>query len=418
MSYIKKKEMIAMLLAGGQGSRLGVLTNHVAKPAVPFGGKYRIIDFPLSNCVNSGVDTIGVLTQYQPLELNAYIGNGQPWDLDRLYGGAAILPPYVKGKEGKWYKGTANAIYQNIQFIEQYHPEYVLILSGDHVYKMNYHMMLDYHKERCADCTIAVIRVSMEEASRFGVMNTDENMRIFEFEEKPKIPKSNLASMGVYIFTWEKLKEYLVKDESCCESENDFGKNVIPSMLTDQQNMYAYEFKGYWKDVGTVESLWEANMDVLNPDVPLKLYDPPWKIYSRSENLPPQYVGQHAKLNNCNITEGCDIDGEIENSILFPGVQVGEGAVISNSIIMTKARIEKGAVIEYVIAAPETHIGEGAHIGYSKMPEVDGKHREITVLGKGVTVAPGAVVPSGAVIAMDVKSEESPVSPEPEEETI
>ena len=295
MSYGRKKEMIAMLLAGGQGSRLGILTNKVAKPAVPFGGKYRIIDFTISNCVNSGIDTIGVLTQYRPLELNAYIGNGQPWDLDRLFGGITILPPYMKAHAGEWYKGTANAIYQNIEYIEMSHPTYVLILSGDHIYKMNYQMMLDYHKEKNADCTIAVLNVPLEEASRFGVMNTDENLKIYEFEEKPPQPKSNLASMGVYIFNWDKLKSYLKSDECDKNSENDFGKNIIPKMLDAGENMLAYEYKGYWKDVGTVDSLWEANMDLLDPDVPIELNDPPWKIYSRNGILPPQYIGSNAK---------------------------------------------------------------------------------------------------------------------------
>lgn len=307
-----------MLLAGGQGSRLGVLTDHVAKPAIPFGGKYRIIDFPLSNCVNSGIDTIGVLTQYQPLELNTYIGSGQPWDLDRLYGGSFILPPYVKGKAGEWYKGTANAIYQNIKFIDLYDPDYVLILSGDHIYKMNYNLMLKYHKEKEADCTIAVIQVPWKEAGRFGVMNADSDLRIREFEEKPKEPKSNLASMGVYIFSWQKLKEYLLKDKEDKESQSDFGKNIIPTMLNKGEKLYAYEFKGYWKDVGTIESLWEANMDTLNQDVPLELDDPPWRIYSRSSNLPPQFIGEHARLINSSIADGCFINGTVENSILFP----------------------------------------------------------------------------------------------------
>ncbi|MGI6727712.1 MAG: glucose-1-phosphate adenylyltransferase [Anaerovoracaceae bacterium] len=405
MAYRQKKEVIAMLLAGGQGSRLGVLTNHVAKPAVPFGGKYRIIDFPLSNCVNSGIDTIGVLTQYQPLELNAYIGSGQPWDLDRLYGGSFILPPYIKGKAGEWYKGTANAIYQNMNFIDLYHPDYVLILSGDHIYKMNYELMLDYHKQKQADCTIAVIKVPWEEASRFGVMNVDNDLRVYEFEEKPKKPKSNLASMGVYIFTWQKLKEYLIKDEEDKNSQNDFGKNIIPDMLQNDKKMYAYEFKGYWKDVGTIESLWEANMDTLNPNVPLELDDPPWRIYSRSSNLPPQYIGEHAKLVNSSIADGCIINGTVENSILFSGVQIHEGSVISNSILMPGVVVEENAVVEYAILASDSRIQSGAHIGYWKMKEVGAEHRDISVIGQEVVVEVGALVPAGTVIKEEAKEE-------------
>lgn len=405
MKFGQKKEMIAMLLAGGQGSRLGVLTNDVAKPAIPFGGKYRIIDFPLSNTVNSGVDTIGVLTQYRPLELNSYIGSGQPWDLDRLYGGAFILPPYVKGKGGEWYKGTANAIYQNVQFIDLYNPDYVLILSGDHIYKMNYDQMLSYHKEKQADCTIAVIQVPWEEASRFGVMNVDHALRVSEFEEKPIAPKSNLASMGVYIFSWSKLKEYLIKDEDDKTSENDFGKNIIPAMIQSGENLYAYEFKGYWKDVGTVESLWEANMDTLNPSVPLELNDPPWRIYSRSANLPPQFIGDHATLVNSSIAEGCIVDGVIENSILFPGVTIEEGAVVSNSILMSGVLIEKNAVIEYSIVASDTTIGSSAQIGEWKKAEIGGVHRPISVIGANLTVGGGAIVPAGSMIEKDIKEE-------------
>ncbi len=405
MGFTKKKEMIAMLLAGGQGSRLGVLTNSVAKPAVPFGGKYRIIDFPLSNCVNSGIDTVGVLTQYQPLELNNYIGSGQPWDLDRLYGGISILPPYVHGKVGEWYKGTANAIYQNMNFVEMYNPEYVLILSGDHIYKMNYKMMLDYHRAKNADCTIAVLQVPIEEASRFGVMNTDDQMRIYEFEEKPPEPKSNLASMGVYIFTWDKLREYLIKDEENPNSSNDFGKDVIPAMLNDQKNLYAYEFKGYWKDVGTVESLWEANMDMINPNVPINLNDPPWKIYSRNGNLPPQFVNGNAVLKNSFITEGCTICGTVENSIIFPGVTVEEGAVISNSIIMPDCVIGQGAAVEYSIVASAVKIGKNAEVGYNKKPLKAGEHQPITVVGQKLSIAEGTVVPAGAVVSESITAE-------------
>lgn len=395
-----KKEIIAMLLAGGQGSRLGVLTDHVAKPAVPFGGKYRIIDFPLSNCANSDIDTIGVLTQYRPLELNAYIGNGQPWDLDRLYGGVSILPPYVKGKSGEWYKGTANAIYQNMNFIALYNPEYVIILSGDHVYKMNYRDMLVYHKEKQADCTIAVISVPLAEASRFGVMNVDENFRVYEFEEKPPEPKSTLASMGVYIFNWKKLKEYLILDEADPQSQNDFGKNVIPQMLDAGEAMYAYEFKGYWKDVGTIESLWEANMDIINPNVPIELNDPPWRIYSKTDVLPPQYIGDEAILRNAYISEGCSINGEINNSIIFPGAVIKRGAVVSHSVIMSNSVIEEDVTVSYSIIATGVTIHNAAVVGGAeKDPEGEPK---ITVVGDGLSVSDGKTIPAGEMISRDL----------------
>lgn len=407
MRHRQKKEMIAMLLAGGQGSRLGVLTNDVAKPAVPFGGKYRIIDFPLSNCVNSGIDTIGVLTQYRPLELNAYIGSGQPWDLDRLYGGAFILPPYQSFQGGEWYKGTANAIYQNLEFIDMYSPEYVLILSGDHVYKMNYNQMLDYHKEMNASCTLAVIQVPWEETDRFGVMNTDENMRVYEFQEKPKEAKSNLASMGVYIFTWEKLKQYLIQDELNKESSNDFGKNLIPDMLEKDEPLFAYEFKGYWKDVGTIQALWESNMDVLDPLIPLELDDPPWRIYTRSSNLPPQFVAAHATISNSSIADGCYIDGTIENSILFPGVIVETGAVISNSILMPNVVVEKDAIIEYAIIARGAQIGQSSQIGQWKRVEKEGMHRDISVVGEDIIVAAKSIVPAGTVVAENIEGVKS-----------
>jgi len=406
MIYAKKKEMIAMLLAGGQGSRLGVLTKDVAKPAVPFGGKYRIIDFPLSNCVNSGIDTIGVLTQYQPLELNTYIGNGQPWDLDRINGGVSILPPYVKGKAGEWYKGTANAIYQNSNFIEMYHPDYVLILSGDHVYKMNYELMLDFHKETQADCTIAVIQVPYEEASRFGVMSTYENRQVYEFEEKPEDPKSNLASMGVYIFTWEKLKSYLIQDENDPESENDFGKNVIPAMLNAGERMFAYTYGGYWKDVGTIESLWEANMDILDPNVPLKLNDPPWKIYARNTGQPPHYVGDHAELKNCTISEGCMVYGKVDHSIIFPSVTIGSGAKVSNSIIMPNVTIGEGAVIEYAIIGENAVIDRGATIGCVNAAKLSGDHREITVIGQNIRIGALHCVTAGEMVEENTPREE------------
>ena len=322
-----KKEMIAMLLAGGQGSRLYVLTSSRAKPAVPFGGKYRIIDFTLSNCSNSCIDTVGVLTQYKPLELNSYIGTGQPWDLDRMNGGIQVLPPYVTGSDGQWYKGTANAIYQNIEFIEQYCPEFVLILSGDHVYKMDYDKMLKFHKEKGADATIAVMDVPIDQASAFGIMNTNEDFSIYEFEEKPKVPKSTKASMGVYIFTWEKLKKYMIEDEANPDSSNDFGKNIIPNMLNAGERMFAYPFDGYWKDVGTVDNLWEANMDLLNPTIPLNLSDPLWRIYCRHSLTTPHYIGESANIVNSMITEGCDVEATVNNSILFSDVkEAADGA--------------------------------------------------------------------------------------------
>lgn len=398
-------ECIAMLLAGGQGSRLFVLTRDVAKPAVPFGGKYRIIDFTLSNCVNSGITTVGVLTQYQPLELNSYIGNGQPWDLDRLNGGVHILPPYVKGKEGEWYKGTANAIYQNRKFIEQYSPKYVLVLSGDHIYKMDYSKMLDFHKKKEADCTIAVIDVPIDEASRFGIMNLRPDSSIYEFEEKPKKPKSNKASMGIYIFTWDKLKEYLEADEKDTKSANDFGKNIIPDMLANGERMFAYPFDGYWKDVGTIDSLWEANMDLLNPRIPLKLDDPSWRIYSRNAALPPHFIGEGANVTDSMITEGCSVYGDVWFSVLFRGVTVEKDAYVKDSIIMPGATIKKGASIKYAIIAEDAVIEEGAQIGAN--PE-DYENREnwgIAVIGKGAVIEKGAVVKPKEMIEADVKTE-------------
>ncbi len=398
MSFIKKKAMVAMLLAGGQGSRLGVLTKDVAKPAVPFGGKYRIIDFPLSNCINSDIDTIGVLTQYQPMELNAYIGNGQPWDLDRMYGGARILPPYVRGKEGEWYKGTANAIYQNIPFIEQYSPNYVIVLSGDHIYKMNYRWMLDHHQQKEADCTIAVIEVPLQEASRFGVMNTDANLRITEFEEKPPKPKSNLASMGVYIFNWPTLKEYLIRDEADEYSSKDFGKDVIPAMLADHKRMYAYKYLGYWKDVGTIESLWESNMDLLKENISLELYDPRWKIYARNANLPPQYIGREASLKNVHVSEGCFIEGTVENSIIFPKVTIRKGAVVRNSVVMSSTTVEEGAEVHYSIVAEGVNIGRNACVGGPSEP-VD--HPRISVVADHIRIGNEARIEAGTVVDRD-----------------
>jgi len=401
-----KKEIIAMLLAGGQGSRLGVLTNSVAKPAVPFGGKYKIIDFTLSNCVNSGIDTIGVLTQYQPLELNTYVGSGQPWDLDRLFGGITILPPHIKGAYGEWYRGTANAIYQNIQYMETHNPEYVLILSGDHIYKMNYRWMLDYHKEKNADCTISVINVPLDQASRFGIMNIDADWRIREFEEKPENPKSTLASMGVYIFTWKKLREYLSKDENDETSANDFGKDIIPGMLAAGESMFAYEFKGYWKDVGTIESLWEANMDILNPDVPIYLDDPLWKMYSRNSVLPPQYIGDETSIADSYVTEGCMIEGTVRKSIIFPGVKIGKGAVINHSIIMPNATVQDGAVVEFSIISPEADIGEKAKVGVSQVGDYETRRKNITVIGKGCKIGKNVEIEVGLTVSESMPEKE------------
>ncbi|MCI9510662.1 MAG: glucose-1-phosphate adenylyltransferase [Angelakisella sp.] len=402
-----KKKWVAMLLAGGQGSRLYTLTQKLAKPAVPFGGKYRIIDFPLSNCVNSGIDTVGVLTQYQPLVLNEYLGNGRPWDLDRLDGGLYTLPPYQKSSGSDWYTGTANAIYQNINFIERYNPEHVLILSGDHIYKMDYTKMLEHHEKMGADCTIAVIEVPMEEASRFGIMNTKPDTQIFEFEEKPKEPKSNLASMGVYIFRWDKLRQYLMEDEANPNSSNDFGKNIIPAMLANHEKMYAYAFEGYWKDVGTIDSLWEANMDLLAPSDPLALYDPSWKIYSRNPCQPPHFVAETAHVENSLITEGCKVAGEIDFSVLFAGVTIEEGAVVKDSIIMPGSVVKSGALVQYAIIAENTVIEENAKVG--ERPELmeDMSQWGVAVVGNGVTIGKNAVIPPKAMIESDVQEVES-----------
>ena len=397
-----KPECIAMLLAGGQGSRLGILTKNIAKPAVPYGGKYRIIDFPLSNCVNSGIYTVGVLTQYQPLELNDYIGNGQPWDLDRANGGVHILSPYQQIKGTEWYKGTANAIYQNINFIERYDPEYVLILSGDHIYKMDYAKMLDYHKEKNADCTIAMLEVPWEEASRFGLMIVNEDGSISEFEEKPKNPRSNKASMGVYIFNWKKLRQYLIEDEAKEGSGNDFGHDVIPAMHNDGQRMFAYQFDGYWKDVGTINSLWDANLDLLNPKVDLDLDDDSGKIYSRSPAAPPHYIGSNAKVENSMITEGCEIEGNLDFSVLFANVTVEEGAEVKYSIVMPGTVIKKGAVVQYSIVAENAVIEEGAVIGESPENMANVEDWGVAVIGNGVTIGKGVKVEPQAMIDSDI----------------
>lgn len=386
----KKKECVAMLLAGGQGSRLYALTEKTAKPAVTFGGKYRIIDFPLSNCVHSGIDTVGVLTQYQPLVLNEYIGTGLPWDLDRNYGGVKILPPYQAKNGADWYKGTANAIYQNLQFIERYDADYVLILSGDHIYRMDYAAMLDYHKKTGADCTIAVIEVSLDEASRFGIMSADEDGRIFKFTEKPKHPDSTKASMGIYIFSREKLTEYLKADAADPASSNDFGKNIIPAMLAAGEKLMAYPFSGYWKDVGTIDSLWEANMDILGDDPVLKFATDGWRVLSRHDNAPPQYLGEHAVVENASVTEGCEILGTVKNSVLGENVRVMEGATVTDSVIMGECVIREGATVEYAIIDRDTEIGKGARVGE---PRAAG--HGIAVLGTGVHVAENAVVAGG-----------------------
>ena len=383
---LRKKTCVAMLLAGGQGSRLGILTKNVAKPAVPYGGKYRIIDFPLSNCTNSGIDVVGVLTQYQPLELNAYIGSGAPWDLDLTNGGVFVLPPYQKGKSGEWYRGTANAIYQNMAFISQYNPDYVLILSGDHIYKMDYNDMLNFHIRHKADATIAVREVPWADASRFGIMNTDADDNIIEFEEKPKNPKSNKASMGVYIFTWEKLRQYLIADEADKKSSNDFGKNIIPTMLADKQVLCAYSFDGYWKDVGTIESLWEANMDLLSTPMPIDLHDKKWRIYARNPGMAPHYIAKGATVNDSLITEGCEVYGTVDHSVLFAGVTVEEGANVRDSVIMPGAVIHRGAVVRRAIVA-ENAVGAGTFVG-----EAEGN---IAVIGQNVTLPAGVQVTAG-----------------------
>ncbi len=387
-----KKEMLAMLLAGGQGNRLHILTSERAKPAVPFGGKYRIIDFTLSNCSNSGIDTVGVLTQYKPLELNSYIGNGQPWDLDRLNGGVHILPPYVSGEASQWYAGTANAIYQNINFIEQYDPEYVLVLSGDHIYKMDYRNMLDFHKEKNADITIAVLDVPIEEASRFGIMNTREDASVYEFEEKPKNPKSTKASMGIYIFTWEKMRRYLIEDEANPASEKDFGKNIIPAMINNNERVFAFPFQGYWKDVGTIDSLWEANMDLLNPNLPLNLSDPLWRIYSRHAPTRPQYVGGDAKIIHSMLTEGCDMNGCLNYSVLFSDVEIGQGSSAEYSVLMKNVRIGKGAKVRYAILADDVVVEDGAIVGASPEEYPDREAWGIAVIGQGAVIKSGQVV--------------------------
>ncbi|MEH6940718.1 glucose-1-phosphate adenylyltransferase [Bacillus sp. JJ722] len=401
----RKKKCVAMLLAGGQGSRLYALTKQLAKPAVHFGGKYRIIDFTLSNCINSGIDTVGVLTQYQPLELNDYIDNGEPWDLDRTNGGVHILPPYQGVKGGDWYKGTANAIFQNMNFIERYEPEYVIILSGDHIYKMDYSKMLDYHIEKDADCTIAVLSVPLEEASRFGIMNTNEDGSIYEFEEKPAQPKSNKASMGVYIFKKEALFRYLIKDEANENSSNDFGKNVIPAMLNGNEKLFAYPFEGYWKDVGTLRSLWESNMDLLGEKPQLDLSDNKWKISYRHYPEHPHFIGKNGSVKNSVIAEGCEIEGQVINSILFSGVTVGKGVVIKDSVVMRNTNVKEGATINYSIVDAGVQVGAHSTVGKERTEGVD-----ITVLGAGVKVKDNLVVQAGVIIDSEMVLDEKVVT--------
>ena len=390
-----------MLLAGGQGSRLYALTNNIAKPAVPFGAKYRIIDFPLSNCINSGIDTVGVLTQYQPLVLNEYIGNGQPWDLDRNFGGVHVLSPYQKKAKSAWYEGTANAIYQNLNFIKMYNPDYVLILSGDHIYKMDYSKMLRAHIEKGADCTIAAIDVPLKEASRFGILNTNADGSIYEFEEKPKQPKSTLASMGVYIFTAEKMYKYLEEDENDPESSKDFGKNVLPAMLNAGEKMFAYQFEGYWKDVGTISSLWEANMDLLGEEPAFDVSDPSWKIHSRNPLAPPEYLGENSIVKNSMIALGSEVYGTLVNSVISSNVVIEEGAVVEDSVIMSGSVIKKGAHVKYSIIDEGVVVEEDACIGEGKETA-----KGIAVLGRGITVGKDAKVAAGNIVDKNIKEGE------------
>lgn len=412
---MKAKECVAMILAGGQGSRLGILTKEIAKPAVPFGGKYRIIDFALSNCAHSGIKTVGVLTQYQPFELNTYIGNGRPWDLDRNNGGVYVLPPYVSFDRGEWYKGTANAIYQNIGFLSRFDPEYVVILSGDHIYKMDYSLMIKAHKKAQAAATIAVIEVPFSEASRFGIMNTDEEMNITEFEEKPKNPKSNLASMGVYVFTWDVLKKYLIADENDPKSENDFGKNIIPKMLADKNKLLAYKFDGYWKDVGTIQSLWEANMNLLSENPGYLLDDEEWKIFSRNPVKPPQYLGPFSEVKNSYVTVGCEVLGSVTNSVVFEGVRIEEGAVVEDSVLFPCASIKSGARVKKSMIGTNAYICEDAFVGSFDEDAVndffdpnicsDG----ITLIGPDVIIGKGVKIGQNAMVTQNVKEKKGDV---------
>ncbi len=404
---MKSTKCLAMILAGGQGSRLGILTSKVAKPAVTFGGKYRIIDFALSNCVHSGINTIGVLTQYKPLELNTYIGNGSTWDLDRNDGGVFVLPPYQKEETGEWYKGTANAIYQNIEFVDQYNPEHVVILSGDHIYKMDYNKMLKFHEENNAAATIAVIPVPWEEASRFGIMETDENGTITRFAEKPKEPKSNLASMGVYVFKWSALKEYLIRDEATEGSENDFGKNIIPAMLGDNQKLCAYGFEGYWKDVGTVQSLWEANMDIISEPPVLDMYDSNWTIFSRNPVKPPHFVADGASVKNSSITEGCNIYGDVSACVLSEGVTVGKGSVVEDSILFPGVTIGENTVVKKAIIGANTVVGNNCVIGDKSVDssEFESKYcsADISLIGGNISICDNTKIGVNAMVTQTIE---------------
>lgn len=399
-----KKKIVCMLLAGGQGSRLGVLTSSMAKPAVPFGGKYRIIDFPLSNCVNSDIDTVGVLTQYRPLALNSYLGTGQHWDLDRSSGGVFVLPPYMTEHDGRWYSGTANAIWQNRSFVDQYDPDYVLILSGDHIYKMDYTKMLKFHIANDAAATIAVLKVPMEEAHRFGIMNTDENGTIVSFEEKPKVPKSNNASMGIYIFNWKLLRDYMERDDADETSDNDFGKNIIPAMLNAGEKMVAYPFEGYWKDVGTIQSLWEANMDLLGEKPELNLNDPAWRIYTRNPVMPPHYTDAAADVKNSLVAEGCVVRGKVEHTVLFCGTKVGTGAAVADAVVFPNAEIGEKCLVKKAIIGENSIIGDGVQIG---VPPEEGETvdnrltGDIVLIGNDVTIPAGTRIPSGAVVTAE-----------------
>ena len=405
-----KKEIAALLLAGGQGSRLGVLTKKAAKPAVLFGGKYRIIDFSLSNCINSGIDTVGVLTQYQPLKLNNHIGIGKPWDLDRMNGGLTILSPYMKEDSGEWYKGTANAIGQNIDYIDKVNPEYVIILSGDHIYKMDYSEMLTFHKRNMAEATISVISVSYEEASRYGIMNTDNDGKIYEFEEKPQNPKSTLASMGVYIFTWSILREYLIRDEQKKDSDHDFGKDIIPTMLADGRRMWAYKFVGYWKDVGTIQAFWESNMDLVKRIPDFNLYDPEWRTYTPNPVKPPHYIGATGSVKTSVIAEGCMIYGTVRNSVLFPGVIVENGTLIENSIVMSNSHVGENCHLDQCIISEDVRIHNNVTIGQGdNLPNADKPNiynSGITVVGEGAEIPEGTTIGKNVMVDMDARQED------------
>lgn len=405
-----RKEIIALLLAGGQGSRLGVLTKKSAKPSVLFGGKYRIIDFSLSNCANSGIDTVGVLTQYQPLKLNNHIGIGKPWDMDRMNGGVTILSPFMKEDSGEWYKGTANAISQNIDFVDKISPRYVIILSGDHIYKMDYSYMLAFHRKNGAEATISVINVPYEEASRYGIMSTDEQGRIYKFQEKPEHPESTLASMGVYIFTWEVLREYLILDEQNADSEHDFGKDIIPAMLADGRRMYAYRFSGYWKDVGTIQAYWESNMDLIKRVPEFNLYDPEWRIYTPNPVKPPHYVAPGGSVKTSVVAEGCMIYGKVRNSVLFPDVFVGKDALIENSIVMSNSYVGEGSVLDHCIIGEGVTVGRNVRIGTGE--NIPNEHKPgiynsgITVVGERAEIPDDVVIGKNVMIDMNAGGED------------